>query len=135
LRDRHAELLGLGAEVAVVGLGGTDAARALRQELALPFPLLVDEERTAYRAASLRKGSLLDLLRPSNFRARRRARREGYVQTGIGKDPFQLGGSFVFGPGDVDLLVRPATTFGDALPLEDLVAAVRDPAVRHPAGS
>lgn len=113
-----------GAGLAAVGLGDRRYARAFREETGIGFPLLVDEERRAYRAAGLRKASLLHLLRSDNARSRARARSAGQRQHRLGKDPFQLGGSFVFGPGDVDLYAHLSETFGDNAPVEDLLRAV-----------
>ena len=124
MRDRHAEITAAGGRVVVIGLGDVEAAKALRAEFALPFPILVDAERKAYRAARLASGTLLGLVRPANFAARRRATGAGFSQKGIGKHPFQLGGSFVLGPGDVDLYARPSRFFGDNAPVDDLIDQV-----------
>jgi hypothetical protein len=75
--------------------------------------LLIDESREAYRAAGLRRASLLDLFHPLNRAARGRARRAGHRQHRLGRDPFQLGGTFVLAPGDSDIFVRSSETFGD----------------------
>lgn len=112
-----------GAALAAVGLGDRQYARRFREETGIGFPLLVDEERRAYRAAGLRKASLLHVLRPENARARARAKAAGHRQRRLGKDPFQLGASFVFAPGNVDLYAHLSETFGDNAPVEDLLAA------------
>jgi hypothetical protein len=83
-----------------------------------------DEARTAYRAAKLGSASLLHLLRRDNAAARCRARAAGHRQHRTGPHPFQLGGSFVFGPGDVDRFVHASRTFGDTVPVADLLAAL-----------
>ena len=116
-----------GARLAAIGLGDMSYARAFREDSGIGFPLLVDEAREAYRAAGLQKASFLHLLRAENFAARRRARAAGHQQGKLGKDPFQLGGSFVFGPGNVDLYAHVSRTFGDNAPVADLLAAVRRP--------
>ena len=41
-----------------------------------------------------------------------------------GKNPFQLGGSFVFGPGDVDRYAHFSETFGDNADMRELLAAI-----------
>jgi hypothetical protein len=41
------------------------------------------------------------------------------------KNPFQLGGSFVFGPGNVDRFVHVSETFGDNASPAALLGAVR----------
>ncbi len=114
-----------GARLAAIGLGDREYARHFREETGITFPLLIDEQREAYRAAGLGKASLWHLLRPDNFAARRRARAAGHRQHRLGKDPFQLGGSFVFGPGDVDLYAHVSETFGDSAGPAALLAAAR----------
>jgi hypothetical protein len=42
----------------------------------------------------------------------------------LGKNPFQLGGSFVFGPGNVDYFAHVSETFGDNASPAALLAAV-----------
>ena len=99
-------------------------ARFFREKTGIKFPLLVDENREAYRAAELGKASLLHLLRRDNMAARRRATAGGHKQHKLGKDPFQLGGSFVFAPGNKDLFAHVSQTFGDNASPEDLLAAI-----------
>jgi len=42
----------------------------------------------------------------------------------LGKNPFQLGGSFVFGPGDMDRFAHFSKTFGDIASIEALLRAL-----------
>lgn len=126
MRAHQEEIAGAGAGLAAVGLGDRAYAARFREETGIGFPLLVDEERRAYRAAGLKSGSLLHLLRRDNARARARARAAGHRQRRLGKDPFQLGGSFVFAPGDRDLYVHSSATFGDHAPVAELLAALSD---------
>jgi len=113
-----------GARLAAVGLGDMTYARLFREETGIPFPLLVDEQREAYRAAELRSGTLLHLFRNDNAQARRRAKTAGHRQRKTGKNPFQLGGTLVFGPGNVDRYIHRSATFGDNASVEDLLAAL-----------
>ena len=124
LRDHEAEFRARGARVAAVGLGDLAYARAFRDESGIAFPLLVDAEREAYRVAELRSATLRHLLRRDNWVARRRARAAGHRQSRTGQNPFQLGGSFVFGPGDVDRYAHVSETFGDTAPVSLLLAAL-----------
>jgi len=84
-----------------------------RDETGITFPLLIDEARQAYRVAELKSANLLHLLRRDNAAARKRARGGGHHQHKLGQNPFQLGGSFVFGPGNVDRFAHISQTFGD----------------------
>jgi hypothetical protein len=97
-----------GAALAAVGLGDRRYAQAFRAETGITFPLLVDERREAYRAMELKSAHLFHIFRSDNGQA--------------GKNPFQLGGSFVFGPGDVDRFAHWSETFGDNASIESLLA-------------
>jgi len=113
-----------GAALAAVGLGDRAYARAFREESGITFPLLVDEKREAYAALELRSANLLHLLRKDNAQARARAKAGGHSQHKLGQNPFQLGGSFVFGPGNVDRFAQLSETFGDNATIESLLAAL-----------
>lgn len=124
MRDHEEEIRAAGAGIVAIGLGDARYARAFREETGIGFPLLVDEERKAYRAAGLSSATILHLLRKDNARARARAKRRGFRQHALGKNPFQLGASFVFEPGNRDAYVHRAETFGDNAPVEDLIGAL-----------
>jgi hypothetical protein len=113
-----------GANLAAVGLGDANYARQFREDCGIAFPLLIDEQREAYRAAGLRNANLMHMLRSENKTARDRARAGGHRQHKLGQNPFQLGGSFVFGPGNVDRYSHVSRTFGDNARVEDLLAAL-----------
>ena len=124
MREHQKAFEDKGAQLAAIGLGGADYARQFRQETGITFPLLIDEERVAYKAAELSKATLAHLLREDNKLARKRARAAGHRQHKLGKNPFQLGGSFVFGPGNTDYFAHISETFGDNASPEDLLAAI-----------
>jgi len=126
LRDRETEFERRGAGIAAVGLGEQAYALSFRDEAGISFPLLIDESRDAYRAAGLRRGGLLDLFRPSQFAAHRRAKAAGHRQHRVGRDPFQLGGTFVLGPGSIDRFAHRSRAFGDVADLDAALAALRD---------
>jgi AhpC/TSA antioxidant enzyme len=113
-----------GARLASISLGDMNYARIFREETGITFPLLVDEQRQAYEAAQLQRASVLHILRKDNATARKRAKEAGYRQHRFGKNPFQLGGSFVFGPGNVDRYTHTSKTFGDNAPIAELLAAL-----------
>jgi hypothetical protein len=124
LREHQHEFFEKGAGLAAIGLGDMRYARIFREETGIQFPLLVDEQQETYRAAGLLKGSLLHLLRGDNAAARKRAKAAGHRQHRLGRNPFQLGGSFVFGPGNVDRHIHLSKTFGDNAPIPELLAAL-----------
>jgi AhpC/TSA antioxidant enzyme len=124
LRGYEQQFRSKGARLAAVGLGDQNYARLFREKTGITFPLLIDEHREAYQAIGLRNASLLHLLRRDNMKARKRAKAAGHKQHRLGKDPFQLGGSFVFAPGNVDRFVHVSETFGDNASPADLLAAI-----------
>ena len=124
MREHETTFREKGARLAAIGLGDVHFARVFREETGITFPLLIDERRQAYRAAGLRKASLLHLLRRDNKRARERAQAAGFRQHRLGKNPFQLGGSLVFGPGNIDRFANFSGTFGDNASPAVLLAAL-----------
>jgi hypothetical protein len=125
LREHESAFREAGATLAAIGLGDREYAKAFRQETGIAFPLLIDEGREAYRAVGLRSASILHVLRRDNAAARARARAAGHRQHRTGRNPFQLGGSFVFGPGNVDRFAHVSQTFGDNASPATLLAALR----------
>jgi len=124
LGEHQADFEKLGARLAAIGMGDLLYAKAFREETGIRFPLLVDANRAAYRAANLSSGNILHIFRGDNARARSHARKSGFRQHRIGSNPFQLGGSFVFGPGNVDRFAHLSKTFSDNAAMADLLAAL-----------
>jgi AhpC/TSA antioxidant enzyme len=122
LRANEAAFRERGAALAAISLGDAQYGRAFREETGITFPLLVDEKREAYQALELKSGNLFHIFR--NGEARARAKAAGHSQHKFGKNPFQLGGSFVFGAGDVDRFAHISETFGDNAKIESLLAAL-----------
>lgn len=127
MREHEVAFRAKGASLAAIGLGDRNYARIFREETGITFPLLIDEQRKAYRAAELRSANLLHLLRSDNAKSRKRARAAGHHQHKLGQNPFQLGGSFVFGPGETDYFAYVSETFGDNTSPLDLLAAIPSP--------
>lgn len=124
MRAQEGEFRAKGAALAAVSLGDAQYAQVFRQETGITFPLLIDEKRKAYEALELKSANIFHVLRPDNFAARERAKVAGHQQHKLGKNPFQLGGSFVFGPGDVDRFSHLSQTFGDNAKMKDLLGAI-----------
>lgn len=124
MREHQAEFEARGARLAAIGLGDAHYAAAFREETGIQFPLLIDEDRQAYQAAGLKSANIFHLFRSDNARARKRAQAGGHRQHKLGQNPFQLGGSFVFGPGNVDRYAHISQTFGDNAAVEALLAAL-----------
>lgn len=124
MRTHEQAIRDKGAVLAAIGLGDSMYAREFRKETGITFPLLVDEKRQAYEAAELKSANIFHLLRGDNAEARKRAREAGHQQHRLGKNPFQLGASFVFAPGNVDRFIHISETFGDSASPAALIAAL-----------
>lgn len=124
MREHEQAFRDKGATLVSVGLGDRNYARMFREETGVAFPLLIDEKRDAYRVADLKSANILHLLRSENAVARKRARAAGHHQHKLGQNPFQLGGSFVFGPGNVDRFAHISQTFGDNATVTALLEAI-----------
>ena len=127
MREHQRQFEEKGAQLAAVGLGDLRYARAFHDESGINFPLLIDQQREAYQALELKKANPLHLLWTLNRLARRRARAAGHRQHKLGNDPLQLGGSFVFGPANVDYFVHLSETFSDNAPAEVLLKSIPQP--------
>lgn len=125
MREHRQSFSNRGVNLAAIGLGDAHYARQFREDTGIAFPLLIDAQRQAYRLAGLRNANLLHMLRSENKTARDRARSGGHRQHTLGQNPFQLGGSFVFGPGNLDRYVHISRTFGDNAPVQDLLDAAQ----------
>ena len=91
MREHEAEFKHKGARIAAIGLGDMNYARFFREETGITFPLLIDEERRAYRVAGLGSATLLHLLRSDNAAARKRARARAIASTSWAEIPFSWG--------------------------------------------
>jgi len=125
LREHEDEFKQAGATLAAIGLGDMRYANLFREETGICFPLLVDAERAAYKAAELKSGNVFHLFQCDNTKARAHAKAGGFKQHKLGKDPFQLGASFIFGPGNRDLYAHVNSTFGDDADPAELLAVLR----------
>ena len=124
MREHENEFREAGATLAAIGLGEMNYARFFREETGITFPLLVDDGRIAYQAAELKSGNLFHIFRRDNAEARARAKAAGHSQHRVGKNPFQLGASFIFAPENRDLFAHYSSTFGDSADPQSLLSAL-----------
>ncbi len=87
-----------GAAVAVITFAEPDRLPAHRHHLELPFPLLADPDRIAYRRFGLGRGSLHRIWNPGTLATYGRLLRRGRRLRRPTEDTRQLGGDFVIGP-------------------------------------
>ena len=107
-----------------IGTGDVRYARAFVDEEEIPFLVLVDDDASAARAASVRKVNWFSLLGPGTWGASRKAWRDGYRVHKSGKRVNQLGATFVIGPGPVVHYAHPDDDSADHAPLDDVLAAM-----------
>lgn len=95
---------------------------------ALPFPVLVDRERTTYGRWRLRRARWWEIwLDPGVYRVYARLLRQGARLTVGGMDVLQLGGDFVVAPDGVLAYARPQER-DDRPPVGELLRAVQEAA-------
>ena len=124
MREHQQSFREKGATLAAISLGDARYARLFQEETGIDFPLLIDTDSQTYKLANLGKANLLHLLRGDNLRSRKRAKSAGHQQHKLGRDPFQLGGTFIFGPGNIDRFAHLSQTFGDNASPQILLAAL-----------
>ncbi len=122
---RLPEIEALGAGLAVVGLGNPTFAKGFRESTKYVGPLFVDGEGLAYRAAALRRLRPWHLLDPRLIRNAMRAKKEGFRQSRVAGDPWQLGGTLVVAPGDRVIYAWRNRNADDDAPMEEVLAALR----------
>ncbi len=125
MRDRYDEIRELGADVVAIGTGDAGYARAFVEDDDIPYPVLVDDDGAAARAASIRSVSFLKLLHPSTYPGTLRAMQKGFRVGKPGKRVTQLGATFVVGPGSVVHYEYQDAHSADHAPLDEVLGALR----------
>jgi AhpC/TSA antioxidant enzyme len=132
LRERYEEIRRHGAEVVAVGTGDPSYARAFVADEAIPFPVLVDDDGRAARAAAVPSSSFLGMFHPRTWAATRDTWRRGYRIQRAGKRVTQLGATFVVGPGPQVRYAHLDSDSTDHAPLDDVIAALERPGAARP---
>ncbi len=128
MRGRYEEIRGLGAEVVAIGTGDGAYARQFVEDEAIPFPVLVDDDGAAARAAAVRVSSFPGLFHPRTWGPTRETFRRGYRVHKAGSRVTQLGATFVVAPGPKLLYSHVDRDSTDHAPLADVLAALATPA-------
>jgi len=125
LRDEYPDLQAHGTEVVAIGTGNRAYAAAFTADEHIPFPVLVDDDAAAARAASVRKVGMVRLLTDRrSWAGTRRARAAGHAIHKAGKRVTQLGATFVIGPGPQVRYAHVDEHSADHAALDDVLAAV-----------
>jgi len=127
LRDVYDTITAAGAGVVAIGTGDERYAKAFVTEEHIPFPVLVDDDAAAARAASIRKVNFATLLfDPRSMKGARQAHRDGFRVKKSGKRVNQLGATFVLGPGSHVRYAHIDAHTADHAPLAEVLAALPD---------
>lgn len=81
-----------------IAFAGRERLERYGEEMGLPFPLLHDPDREAYRAYGMDRGGLWDVWGPSTWWAYLELFLRGRRWRGIQADPGQLGGDVIVDP-------------------------------------
>ena len=125
LRHFEAELRRLDVQVLLISFGAELWARAWLQEMESPFPLLLDPDRTAYRAYGLER-SFVRVWSPKVMWHYARRVLAGQKLQPIQGDPHQLGGDFVVDAQGVIRLAYRSKDPVDRPPVAELLAVLSD---------
>jgi hypothetical protein len=110
--------------VVAVGTGDERYANAFVTEEHIPFPVLVDDDGAAARAAGVQKASAFTLAGPRTWAGSRQARRDGFRVHKPGKRVMQLGASFVIGPGAAVHYEHLDAHSSEHAPIDEILAAI-----------
>jgi len=124
LRRHYPEIRGAGADLVAIGTGDRRYAEAFVSDEKISFPVLLDEEGEAARAASLGRAGARKIIGPAPLAGALRAVAGGHRQHRTGKRPLQLGATFVIGPGEVVRYEHLDGTVSDHAPIQDVLAAL-----------
>lgn len=126
MRERYDEIKGLHGEVVAVGTGNRLHAAAFVDDEHVPFPVLVDDNSDAARAAGVGKVNFFKLiLNPRSWAGTRRARASGHKVHKPGARVTQLGATFVVGPGQLVAYEYLDAHSADHAPIDDVIGALR----------
>lgn len=123
MRDRLDDLGD--AAVALVTFAPRRVLRGYRARLGLPYPVLADEDRSAYRAYGFGRGPWWRVWGVATVRRYAELLRRGRRLERVRGDTLQLGGDVVVGRDGRIVLIHRSTGPADRPPVDDLVAAVR----------
>ena len=86
--------------IVAIGTGDRRYAEAFARDERIPFLVLVDDDASAARAASLRSINWFQLVHPRTWKATRETSKRGYHVHKSGRRVRQIGATFVIGRGD-----------------------------------
>ena len=134
MATRRGEIEQLGGQLLAISFTPPEKAAAYLARHPLPFPVLVDSERQAYRAFDLGRTSWRQFLRPHVILGYLRLMVRGWLPTKTveGEDIMQLGGHFVLDAARRLVFAYRSADATDRPTMKALVEAVRTAAGNVP---
>ena len=126
MRERYDEIRGVGVDVVAIGTGDRHYAQAFVRDEQIPFLVLVDDDASAARAASLRTLNWFELLHPRTWKATRETSKRGHHIHKAGKRVRQIGATFVIDTGDRVRYEHLDNDSTDHAEIDAVVAALRE---------
>lgn len=127
MRRAHPDLQRAGIDVALVGMGSPAESAAFGRDLALPFPVLSDPDRAAYRAFGAIEAGAREFLSPAAGKAMLGAVLRGNRGGRPIGDVRQLGGAWLIDRDGRVVWAKPSAYAGDHASPEELLSAVARP--------
>jgi alkyl hydroperoxide reductase subunit AhpC len=125
LRQRADQIASLDLSVLVVTFESPQHARRYVEEIELPWPMLIDENRSLYRAYGMEPGNWREIFGPASWAAYGKLMIRGRMPRRPTGDTQQLGGDVVIDPSGVVRLHHVGSGPADRLSIEQLLEAVR----------
>ncbi len=119
------DALAANVTIAAVGTGDLEYARHFAEEHRVTFPLMVDDRSVSYRAVGTKKGSPLDLVKPSVLANGAKALGAGNRQGKPGRAPMVYGAAHVIRPDSSVTFAWINDDFSDNAPIDEVLAAAR----------
>jgi AhpC/TSA antioxidant enzyme len=105
-------------------MGEIAAAARLKEEVRIPFPLLVDRSQESYKVLGLARGSMMQLIGPEVVKRGIRSWLAGHRTVRPREDPLQLGGALVVAPSGLVLFEHHNQTSADHPPVEKMLDSI-----------
>lgn len=128
MRERYEEFRSKGSEIVAIGTGDVRYAQDFVETEQIPYPVLVDDDGAAARAASVADSSFLGMFHPRTWGPTIETLQRGHRVHRAGKRVTQLGASFVITPGPKLVYEHLDADSTDHAPIDEVLAAI--PALR-----
>ena len=107
-----------------IGTGNQRYANAFVAEEHIPYPVFVDDDAVAARAAAVKTVRFLSMFKPGTWQATKETRKRGYKIHKAGKRVTQMGGTWIIGPHNLVSYEHIDTDSTDHAPLDEVLKAL-----------